>query len=197
MNPLATIALLLFTGALTPGPNNLLVLRAAAERGWRGSLGGIAAIVVGSVVLLVLAVGGFGQLVATWPALRSGLAVLGALYLAWLGTGLLRGTGHGIELASGQGRRVDGALALFLFQFVNPKGWLLMLVVAAAAPPGDTAATVLRLAPLTIAITGSCLLAWAALGHALADAFAHPLRRTWIDRACGLALLACALSLLA
>lgn len=193
MTPLAAIALLLFTGAITPGPNNLLVLRAAAARGWRGSLDGVAAIVGGSVVLLALAVGGFGALVTTWPGLRSVLGVAGALYLAWLGMGLLRGTAH----APAQGPRVDGALALFLFQFVNPKGWLLMLVVAAAVPPGDTAATVLRLVPLTVAITGACLLLWAALGHALADAFAHPARRTWIDRACGLALLACALSLLA
>ena len=31
MSPLATTALLLFTGAITPGPNNLLVLRAVAS----------------------------------------------------------------------------------------------------------------------------------------------------------------------
>jgi threonine/homoserine/homoserine lactone efflux protein len=193
MSPLATIALLLFTGAITPGPNNLLVLRAVADRGWRGGLGGVAAIVGGSVVLLALAIGGFGALVDTWPGLRSALGAAGALYLAWLGAGLLRGTAD----TPRHGPRRDGALALFLFQFVNPKGWLLMLVVAAAAPAGETTATVLRLLPMTVAITGACLLLWALLGRALAEAFAHPVRRRWIDRASGIALLACALPLLA
>src|SRR5690606_37940958 len=122
MNPLATIALLLFTGAITPGPNNLLVLRAAAERGWRGSLAGIGAIVAGSVVLLALALGGFATLVATWPGLRNPLGVAGALYLAWLGVDLLRGASP----SRARGPRREGALALFLFQFVNPKGWLMM-----------------------------------------------------------------------
>ena len=193
MSPLAAIAMLLFTGAITPGPNNLLVLRAAAERGWHASLAGITAIVGGSVVLLALAVAGIGTLVTAWPGLRSAIGLAGALYLAWLGLVLLRAAPTIHEPRA----RVGGALALFVFQFLNPKGWLLMLVVAATAPQADIAATLLRLAPLTVAITAACLLLWAALGHALADAFAHPVQRAWIDRACGLALFACALSLLA
>ena len=193
MSSLAPIAILLFTGAITPGPNNLLVLRAAAERGWRGSFSGITAIVGGSVILLALAVAGVGTLITAWPGLRSAIGLAGALYLAWLGIGLLRAAPPIHE----DGIRVDGALALFAFQFLNPKGWLLMLVVAAAAPPADIAATLLRLVPLAVAITAACLLLWAALGHALADAFAEPARRVWIDRACGLALIACAPSLLA
>lgn len=193
MSPLAAIAVLLFTGAITPGPNNLLVLRAAAERGWRGSLSGIAAIVGGSVVLLALAVAGVGTLFATWPGARSAIGLAGAIYLAWLGIGLLRAA----PTTDAERARVERPVALFVFQFLNPKGWLLMLVVAAAAPSGDLFATLLRLAPLTVAITAACLLLWAAIGHVLVDAFADPARRDWIDRACALALFACAVSLLA
>lgn len=192
MSPLATIALLLFTGAITPGPNNLIVLRKAAEHGWQGSLGDIAAIVAGSVILLSLALAGVAALVAGWPVSRAILAGIGAAYLGWLGACLLRGT----PASGNPGPGLDGVPAVFLFQFLNPKGWLLMLVVAAAAPAGAPAAA-WPLLPLTAAITGACLLLWAALGHALARAFADPARRRGFDRACGVVLLGCAFSLLA
>ncbi len=89
-----------------------------------------------------------------------------------------------------------GTAGLFGFQFVNPKSWILVLTVAAAAPAeGGPLAQFARLAPLFAVIPAAALLLWAALGVA-AKGLAGGRGGAWLDRALGGLLVVSALALL-
>ena len=87
-----TLAATLLT--LTPGADTALVLRTAAREGARpGMAAGLAAglgVVVGVMAWGLIASLGLGAALAASPALYGALTVAGALYLAWLGLGLMR-----------------------------------------------------------------------------------------------------------
>jgi threonine/homoserine/homoserine lactone efflux protein len=80
--------------AITPGPNNLIVLRAAARDGLAGAMPAIAGIVTGGLAVLAIAVIAATAALATEPFLHVVVGLAGAGYLAWLGIGLIRDAGR-------------------------------------------------------------------------------------------------------
>lgn len=193
MNELVPTALLLLAGAMTPGPNNLVVWREAGRGGLRGALPAIAGIVVGSVLLLLLAVAGVAALLAGHPAWRLALAIAGSLYLGWLGVSLLgRALGCVPAAVPGPGAPA-GIVGLAVFQFLNPKSWVLVLAATGATPPGELMARLPWLLLLFGAIPLACLLLWAVFGAALAGTLARPAPRRWADGAMALLIVLCAI----
>jgi threonine/homoserine/homoserine lactone efflux protein len=74
---------------LTPGPDTLLVASHAARNGVRAGLAAVFGIVTGVVwYASLIAFGALSVLVAV-PALFLAVKIAGALYLAWLGAGML------------------------------------------------------------------------------------------------------------
>ena len=193
MHDLLAPAGLLLAAAITPGPNNLVVLREAGRGDVRDVAAAIVGIVLGGLALLGVVASGASALLATHAALRTALAVSGAAYMAWLGVCLLgdtRGTA-----ATRAAALPTGALGLFGFQFLNPKGWAMVLAIVAARPatglPGY-----LPLVLLFTAIPLACLLLWGLAGRLLAARLAHPRSRRRLDIAMGVLLLASAVLLL-
>ena len=180
---------LLLAAAITPGPNNLVVLRIASRAGVRGALPAIAGIVAGGLVLLAVAARGVGRLVALHPAWRAWMGLGGALYLAWLGACLLAAGLRGVDTGTSSKALPTGVSGLICFQLLNPKAWVMALTVVAAWPaPGLRA--YLPLACLFTAVPGACLLLWSACGRLLARWLAHPAARRSVDAGMGVLLLA-------
>ena len=75
---------------LLPGPNSLYVLAIATQKGWRFGVWGALGIFVGDSLLMVAVALGAASLLASSPFAFSLVRTLGALYLAWMGYGLLR-----------------------------------------------------------------------------------------------------------
>lgn len=193
VHPLIAIAGLVLVAAITPGPNNLVVLRTAARAGVAGTIPAIVGIVFGGLLMLALAAAGLGAAFVALPALRGGIAVAGSIYLAWLGVALMRAAPDADTPAAAL---PAGALGLLGFQFLNPKSWAMVLTATAALPAGGFASW-LQLAALFIAIPVACLLLWSAFGAAMAARLADPRTRRRFDCAMGALLLASALALLA
>src|SRR5207248_4765467 len=61
MGPPGAIVLLLFTAAVTPGPNNLLMLRIGLESGLHAVLAPATGVVLGGVVMLLLSCVGLAR----------------------------------------------------------------------------------------------------------------------------------------
>lgn len=191
MTSLFPIALFLFVAAATPGPNNLVVMRTAAHDGWAGTLPAVAGIVVGGLALLAVVTAGAGSAFSTWPWLRTAIEIGGAFYLVWLGGRLFAAAGH-----EDKGMRLPAGLrGLFGFQFLNPKGWAMVLTAVAAYPASAASNTFFRLAPLFVLIPTLGLLMWAVLGSTLAPTLARPVARVWTDRSLGALLVLAALLL--
>lgn len=192
MDSIAAAAGLLTVAAITPGPNNLIVMHAGAAR-VRDALPAVAGIVCGGLLVLSLAVAGIGAAIAAWPSLRLLATILGAGCLAWLGLSMaLRPQAAGAASTA----LPHGFVTLTGFQLVNPKTWVMMLTLVAAVPSADAAAAWLRLAPLAGAIPVPCLLLWAGFGRALARRLGDAQTRGRVDRVLGLLLVACAAGLL-
>lgn len=75
---------------LLPGPNSLFVMTTSAKVGRRAGLKAAGGVVVGDSVLMLCAVAGAGSLLAGGSLAFRLITAVGAIYLAWLGLGLLR-----------------------------------------------------------------------------------------------------------
>lgn len=75
---------------LLPGPNSLYVLTIAIQKGWRFGAWGALGIFIGDSVLMVAVALGAASLLLSSPIIFSVVRTVGAVYLAWMGLGLLR-----------------------------------------------------------------------------------------------------------
>ena len=197
MHQLFAITALLWVAALTPGPNNLVVWRAAGRGGMRAAMPAIGGIVLGGMLLLAVAALGADVAFAAHPLLRGWVGVIGALYLAWLGT-TLAASGlaphRGGPNAAGPALPA-GMLGLVGFQFLNPKSWVMVLTVLAAIPIASMRDYVM-LAGLFVLIPGLSLLLWAVLGAALSRWLTRSAVGRSVDVAMGAVLVVCAFLLM-
>ena len=168
----------------TPGPNNLAVLAAASRGGFIRAAPTAAGVIAGTIALVVVSWAGAGLVFEGIPAARSGLAVAGGLYFAWLGVQLFRSN----EAAEdGSGPRAISFAAMFLLQFANPKAWLLVLAVTATAH--GSVANLAILVSIMSAVSLVCLSLWAAMGRLIGVLFRGSAARRWVDWTLGTSLI--------
>lgn len=91
MSLLLTICLLHFVAQLSPGPDVLLIAKSAASNTRLNTLKIIAGISAGIVVWVVLTLMGFTVLVEQFPWIQQVLMMIGGLFLAKMGWGMLNG----------------------------------------------------------------------------------------------------------
>ncbi|GAA4216292.1 leucine efflux protein LeuE [Microbispora amethystogenes] len=80
-----------FLIVLLPGPNSLFVLSTAAQRGVRRGYRAAAGVFVGDSLLMFLSAAGVASLLKSTPVLFTIVKYSGAVYLGWIGFGMLRG----------------------------------------------------------------------------------------------------------
>ncbi len=188
---LLALAVFAVVGSFTPGPNNAIAAATGANYGFAAALPHIAGVPFGFSTMLLAAAGGVAALVVASPALSALIKWLGIAYLLWLAWGLARSRGDG---------SIGGPFELplpfwqsALFQYLNPKAWMLSVATAAAwladDRPWQRAAVVCVV--FSIACAASLVL-WAWLGAALRRWLAHGARMRAFNVAMGTALAATA-----
>jgi threonine/homoserine/homoserine lactone efflux protein len=75
---------------VSPGPDTMVILRHALAGGQGAGLAAVGGVQVGLLVHTLLAALGISALIAASPVFFKGMAIVGALYLAWLGLKSLR-----------------------------------------------------------------------------------------------------------
>jgi len=117
---------------LLPGPNSLYVLALSAERGWQKGLWASVGIVVGDAIIMLSVALGVATVLASSPLTYNLLRLSGAIYLAWLGLGIIRGGLKRFQakevtaetssvLQAGGIMRLHPFLAALLLALTNPK----------------------------------------------------------------------------
>ena len=164
--------------AITPGPANLFAVATGMEKGRASALIGVVGMNAATLVWFGAAALGLGALVAAFPQVFRLIAVLGALYVAWLGIKALKGAfataaepDH-VEVRRGRSALIDG----FTVQIANPKA---ILFFTAVLPPFLDMNRPLapQLALFALATIGMDLLSMSAYGlggAALADRMNQP-----------------------
>lgn len=189
------IASVIAVASITPGPNNLIVMRAATRGGLDEALAAIAGIVLGSVAMLGLILAGAHWAFAAHPEFRVLVAAAGCVYLCCLGARLVASSFASVDTTAQQANKgTPRALRLFVFQFLNLKAWALVLTAAAAASAdGGALRAFAEVGTLLVLISTASLVLWSQAGAFLARRLAVERNRQWFDRAMGLLLIAAAL----
>lgn len=148
--------------SITPGPNVLMVAAAAANHGVRATVPHMAGITLGFAAMLVIVGLGLAGPFVAWPLLHAVLKWGGAAWLLVLAWKIARAGAPG----AGPSRPPLGFVGAALFQWVNPKAWMIALaaIPAFTTPQGDILAETLLIAAAFALVCFPCTLVWAGLG---------------------------------
>ena len=175
-----------FVMSITPGPNNVMLTASGANFGLRRTVPHLIGIAGGFVVQLLLACAGLAALFTRWPALQGALAWAGAAYLLYLGWHMLGRADH----AARAGTRPVTFLQAALFQFLNPKAWVMTLTAATLFLPRELSVigSGAYMAGIMEGIGVPCMIAWALFGSSLRRVIGAPRARMVFNVAMALAL---------
>ncbi|NBU23719.1 MAG: LysE family translocator [Actinobacteria bacterium] len=169
-----SIAVFSFVSAVTPGPNNTILLATGVNHGFKKALPFLFGIQTGIVCVLTLLALGLNALLAANPAIVSWLKYIGFAYIVFLAWKIVRSSGIGSE-------QVDKPIGFFKgvsLQFVNPKVWITMTAFSATFVPANTNLIgyimIFGLVVLT-KLPGASL--WAAFGQVLRQLLQNPKQR--------------------
>ncbi|WP_025994720.1 LysE family translocator [Pseudomonas viridiflava] len=122
---LLAFALFAFVTSVTPGPNNMMLLASGVNFGFGRTLPHMLGISIGFFVL-VLAVGfGLGSVFKAWPMLYTLLRYVGAAYLLYLAWKIAT-SGPASDSSESRGEPMS-FMGAALFQWVNPKAWIMAI----------------------------------------------------------------------
>ncbi len=178
---------LAFIASITPGPNNLMLWASGLNHGFRRTLRHLAGVSLGFALLLFLVALGLGQVFERYGRIEVALKLTGGTYLAYLA--------YRIFTAGTEARSEEVADPLTftqaaLFQWVNPKAWV--MATTAASTLLDTsrpiAIAALGLTGPFWAVNLPCISLWAVSGSASTRWLDDPRRVRVANRTLGLLL---------
>ena len=121
MENLPSFLLFAFTAAITPGPNNIMIMASGLNFGLRASLPHLLGISLGVPAMLLMVGIGAGYLFERYPLLHEIIKIAGVLYLLYLAWLIARSAPSSSEQRSAPLTFFQAAL----FQWVNPKTWIM------------------------------------------------------------------------
>jgi threonine/homoserine/homoserine lactone efflux protein len=172
------VAFLLFAvvAAVTPGPSNVMLTATGAQVGVLRGLPCLLGVGTGMGLMLFVVPLGLGSLVLGHPVVLRALHWGGAAFLLWLAWKIATSSG-GVDAANG-GRPV-GYLGAAVFQWVNPKSWLVSASAAGtflSAGAGSPVAQAACLGGLFVLAALPSGLVWLAFGAAVQRLLRGPRR---------------------
>lgn len=178
-----------FVTSITPGPNNFMLLASGVNFGFLRTVPHMLGIGAGFLSLL-LGVGlGLGALLTAFPVLHVVLKVVGGaylLYLAWR-IAMSRSLGEAGTATARPMRFLEAAL----FQWVNPKAWIMAITAMAVYTSAEAPFLSVLIISVAFALVNlpsvSC---WAGFGVVLRGFLSDPVRLKWFNIAMGLLLAA-------
>ncbi|WP_417598259.1 LysE family translocator [Oceanospirillum sp.] len=161
------VALFVLSTAGTPGPNNIILTATGARFGFRKSLPGVYGIIFGTASQIVMVAAGLGILFQQWPVLHTLLKMAGGTYLVWLAWKILRSPVQ--EMSAEEGQEPVGFIQMALFQYLNPKAWVMNLsMVSAFSVAGEVYwQSIMLIILVAFTVMNMTQNAWAGFGSAI------------------------------
>jgi threonine/homoserine/homoserine lactone efflux protein len=165
---------LAYAAAWTPGPNNMLLAASTVNFGLRRTVPHAMGIAIGFPIMVLLVGLFLGETFQQSPLLREILRWGGAALLLWIAWSIAISGGLP---GGGQKTRPFTFIQAALFQWINPKGWVMATAITAqfvtVENPTETAAIVAAVF-VTAAFTSA--FGWAIAGQAIRRWLSSPLR---------------------
>jgi threonine/homoserine/homoserine lactone efflux protein len=166
-----------FVMSITPGPNNIMLLASGARFGLRRSIPHMLGVNFGFVAQTLLVCAAFGMIRGWLPTFIPWLKWAGVAYMVYLAIRLL-GAGPVDDDAADVGNPLT-AWEAALFQWINPKAWVMATTTASVFLPssGDITLALAGIGLVLFTINLPSILLWAAGGNALRGWLADDRRR--------------------
>lgn len=176
-----------FVSSVTPGPNNIMLLASGAQYGYTRSLPHMFGIVIGVAALLLSVLMGLGLVFTMYPELYSVLRLVGGGYLLWLAYKITTAPVDELSLSSSKEKGPLTWWEAALFQFVNPKAWMMALAsVSSFSLPGADYAQSGAIIMLAFALIGfPSISVWAGAGSKIRIWLSTPKRRRYFNVSMG------------
>jgi len=172
LDVLAALTLYCFVGSITPGPNNLMLLASGVKFGVRRSLPHLFGVVFGFAFMVAVVGLGLDALFVRYPLLLPAMRYLGAAYMVWLAIKIALAPPP--EAAGGGGKPLS-FIAAVMFQWVNPKGWIIALgALTTYSVFADYTRSVIVVTAIYAIVCAPCCAFWVASGSSLSAALASP-----------------------
>lgn len=177
---LMTLVVFAFVTSITPGPNNLMLLASGVNFGFRRTIPHMMGIGVGFLSLLLGVGYGLGAVLDAAPLLYTGLKFAGGAYMLYLAYKIATSTSVG-KVADANARPMSFMQAL-LFQWVNPKAWVMAVTAMASYTVHDAyALSVLLIGVVFAIINVPSVSSWAAFGSLLRQWLEDPVKLKWFN----------------
>ncbi|MDA9556042.1 LysE family translocator [Vibrio sp.] len=169
------LAVLLFalSTTITPGPNNIMLMSAGVNFGFKQSLPHLLGIAIG-FPLMVAAVGfGFSTIFTLIPNLHFVIQCIGIVYLLYLSWLIARSHSQNFNTTSTSKITFKKAA---LFQWVNPKAWVMAVgsIATYTASDANLSWQVIFIALSFFLVAIPCLSIWLMFGQLLSKCLSNP-----------------------
>ena len=152
------------TMSVTPGPNNLMLAASGVNFGFRRTVPHMLGISIGHGIQVAIVAGLLAWVMAWLDDMRLGLVLAGCAYLLWLAWRQAQAGQPG----GGKSAQPLGFIGAALFQWVNPKAWMMVLNAAILfLPRGGGWGAALSLALICALVNFPCIALWAVVGDRL------------------------------
>ena len=129
MELIPSIFLFAATAAITPGPNNIMLMASGLNFGVSNSIPHLLGICIGFPVMVILIGLGLGFIFVRYPACHLFIKIIGVAYLFYLAWRIAHAPASASEGGAGKAFTFWQAA---LFQWVNAKGWIMASSAIAA-----------------------------------------------------------------
>ncbi|UZP66981.1 LysE family translocator [Desulfovibrio mangrovi] len=147
----------------TPGPNNIMLTASGANFGFRRTLPHMFGIACGMQTMILTVGLGLGRVFMEFPAVHTALEWVGGAYLLYLAWKIANIPPAPVD-SGGAGRPMTFMQGL-LFQWVNPKCWMMVVgAVATFADERNAMHDVFIIALVFLAVTPPSIGMWALVG---------------------------------
>ncbi len=158
-----------FVGSVTPGPNNLMLMASGINYGFQRTVPHMLGIGVGFIVMLVLVGLGLGQIFTLYPPLYTALKIISIAYLSYLAWKIATAAAPDSTSATAESGKPFSFLQAALFQWVNPKAWVMTITaISTYMPQAPVLVNVVIVAVIFGLVMVPSISLWVYLGSKLA-----------------------------
>lgn len=158
--------------SISPGPVNMIILSSGINYGIRRTIPYVSGATVGFTLLLLFIGLGFFQMIQTYPAFLTYLAVGGSLFIVYMGYKIASSKPEMEVKQTDVPKFYEG----FLLQWLNPKAWIACVSGVSFFSSVESYGPFLTFTGIYFLVCYASLAAWAILGDRVSTYLNTPLR---------------------
>ncbi len=171
---LASIAIFALVTSMSPGPNNLVLLTLGVQYGFKKSLGFLFGVPFGFFTMMVVVYLGLGAVFVKSELIHLIFKIAGGLVVLYMALKMIKS--GAINRDKSQKSAQLGFLNGLIFQWINPKAWIMVVSFISSYIPIYWNNTMVFIAFILFSLcTLSCFF-WLNLGEAIEKYLQNPIR---------------------